>query len=49
MSREELERDRPLQLKILRLVHHTHATLAELGEDLVVTDCPADYDSPILP
>ncbi len=27
----------------------THPAFTELGEDLVVTDRPADHDSPILP
>ena len=33
----------------LGLVDHTHAALAELGEDFVMGDGLADQDGPILP
>jgi hypothetical protein len=43
--RQEFQRDGPVQLRVLGLVHHTHATLAELPGDLVVRDNLADHCS----
>jgi hypothetical protein len=39
---QELQRDRALQLCVLGLVDDAHAALAELLDDLVVTDGGAD-------
>ncbi len=45
---KELQRDRPLQLRVLGLVNDTHPALAELFGDAVVADGRADHDAPIL-
>ena len=39
---KELERDGAFEVGVLGLVDHTHATLAELLDDLVVADAGAD-------
>src|SRR5690242_1780206 len=42
--RQELERHEPTEPRILGLVHHTHPAAAELFDDLVVGDFPADHE-----
>jgi hypothetical protein len=36
MWRQEFERDRPLQLDVLRLIDHSHPALAELAKNPVM-------------
>ena len=38
-----------LELRVLGTADNTHPALAQLGQDLVVTDRPANHDRPILP
>ncbi len=45
---KELQRDRALELGVFGLVHHTHPTPADFGEDLVVADRAADHDGQIV-
>jgi hypothetical protein len=42
--RQELNRNRSIQLGVIGLVHHAHATLADLLEDSVMRNCAADHD-----
>ena len=49
VRRQELQRDGALEARVLGLVDDAHAALAELFEDLVVTDGLADQDSSIVP
>ena len=37
--RDDLDRDDPLQERILGPIHHSHATLAELFEEQIAADC----------
>src|SRR5207253_1690019 len=46
--RQELQRDRAVQTRVLGLVHDAHATAPELARDLVVRNCPADHSNVIL-
>ena len=40
---QELQRDQPVEARVLRLVHDSHAAAAELLEDAVVGDRLADH------
>src|SRR5438309_10757130 len=46
--RQELQRDRAVQTRVLGLVHDAHATAPELARDLVVGNCLADHWNAIL-
>ena len=43
--RQELQRDLPAEVQVLRLVHHPHPAAPQLGEDAVVRDRLADHVS----
>ena len=42
LRREKLERDGAPQLGVARVIHHTHTTAADLGDDVILRDGPAD-------
>ena len=48
MRGQELEGHIALELLVLGSIHNTHAALAELLDDAVVADRPADHDAQIL-
>ncbi len=48
MSWQELQRQRPIELRVFGLVDDAHPALAELIEDFVVADGLANQDAPIL-
>jgi hypothetical protein len=36
LRRKNLQRDSPVEMRVLRLIHHSHTTLAELVQDAVM-------------
>ena len=46
---EELQSDGPFELRVFSLVDDTHAALAELFEDLVVTNDGTDHVAETVP
>ncbi len=49
VRRQELQRHRALERRVLGLVHLAHAALAQLLDDAVVADRLADHNRTILP
>jgi hypothetical protein len=45
-GRQEFDGDEAVQARVPRFVHHTHATLADLFEQLVVAECPVRHERP---
>jgi hypothetical protein len=43
VRRQHFERHEAIQMRVARLVHHTHAALAQLFDDLVVQEFLADH------
>jgi len=45
---QKLERDKPAQADVFRLINHTHAPAAEFLDDPVVRNCLIDHESEML-